>query len=325
MKIIYFFLLISLCFAQLDKPENKKAITKKSLFKKYMLNTLPAYLFFGPYSFMYGVTLGGSAISRGESPRMANAMWLSTPLLAGILVNYASNSTTTNILSKPSDEDYSSTFYYNIYYVGPDISSIKNIRFESLDSEWKANIDEVPSGFDYPPLGFRTGFFTEKYGIDYEMSLIAHHTTQKNVIYEYDSPETGIVPLPQNIPSHFYMMHSMFIGFNIYYVLPNFIFTPYVGIGGGGLLNSVQSEYPGPADLARQEGTLALDEMNWNYGAHTFLGFRLIKENLFYFIEIRPTVHKFELTSGSQNNKSKDKFNLESMQFQFGIGKSIFK
>ena len=44
-------------------------------------------------------------------------------------------------------------------------------------------------------------------------------------------------------------------------------FTPYLGVGGGVLLNSVQSEYPGPADLAREDGSLALDEMGLSYGA----------------------------------------------------------
>ena len=58
---------------------------------------------------------------------------------------------------------------------------------------------------------------------------------------------------------------------------------------------------------------------------HAFLGFRHVKENLFYYFEIRPTVHKFDLESGSIENKSKDKFDLELIQFQIGIGQNIFK
>ena len=121
------------------------------------------------------------------------------------------------------------------------------------------------------------------------------------------------------------MLHSMYMGINTYYVLPNFFITPYLGVGGGVLLNSVQSEYPGPADLAREDGSLALDEMGLSYGAHAFLGFRHVKENLFYYFEIRPAVHKFDLESGSIENKSKDKFDLELIQFQIGIGQNIFK
>ena len=167
----------------------------------------------------------------------------------------------------------------------------------------------------------------DRYGLDFEMALIAHHTLEKSIIYEYTSPETGIIPFQQNIPSHFYMLHSMLIGLNTYYVLPNFSFLkPYIGFGGGMLLNSVQSEYPGPADLAREDGKLALDEMGINYGGQIFCGFRFMMENSFYYLEIRPSVHRFELESGSTNeNASRDKFDLRSAQFQFGIGRDIFK
>ena len=327
MKLFKILILLSFCSAQLTKDSNNRGVSfsKKSIYKQYLAQALPGYLFFAPYSFMYGVTLGGSAISRGDSPIKANTFWLSTPLLAGFLVQTASKDLINNILSKPIIEDYSSTFYYNIYFVGPDISSIQNISFQALNDSWNANIDEVPSGFDYPSLGFRTGFMTKQYGVDCEMSLISHHTTEKKIIYEYQSPETGIVPLEQKIPSHFYMLHSMFMGLNIYYVLPNFFITPYLGVGGGVLLNSVQSEYPGPADLARQDGSLALDEMGLSYGAHAFFGLRHMKENFFYYVEIRPTIHKFELESGTRENKSKDRFDLESIQFQIGIGRNIFQ
>ena len=320
-------LLLSLIFGQTTKDNIDLYPNKKSLYKQYLIQTLPAYLFFAPYSFMYGVTLGGSAISEGASPFEANSLWLSSPLIAGLLVHLATKDIIENVLARPKKKDSTSTFYYNIYYAGPDISSIENINFKGIYSDWEANIDEVPSGFDYPSLGFRTGFMKDRYGLDFEMSLIAHHTLEKTIIYEYDSPETGIIPIPQDIPSHFYMLHSMLIGINSYYVLPNFSFIkPYIGLGGGLLLNSVQSEYPGPADLAREDGKLALDEMDYNYGGHVFFGLRYMKESSFFYLEIRPSVHKFELESGSTGpNASHDKFDLKLAQLQFGIGKDIFK
>ena len=243
------------------------------------------------------------------------------------MVHLATKDIIKNVLNKPKKEDHSSTFYYNIYYVGPDISSIENINFKGIYRKWEADIDEVPSGFDYPSLGFRTGFMNNRYGLDFEMALIAHHTIEESIIYEYTSPETGVVPFQQNIPSHFYMLHSMLIGLNTYYVLPNFSFLkPYIGVGGGLLLNSVQSEYPGPADLAREDGKLALDEMELGFGGQIFCGFRFMMENSFYFLEIRPSVHKFDLESGSTNeNASRDKFELRFAQFQFGIGRDIFR
>ena len=326
-QIIKILLFFSFIFGQSKQNNIQTYPDKKSLYKQYLLQTLPAYLFFAPYSFMYGVALGGSAISEGASPFKANTLWLSSPLIAGLLVHLATKDIIENVLTKPKKEEYSSTFYYNIYYVGPDISSIENVSFKGISSEWEAAIDEVPSGFDYPSLGFRTGFMNDRYGLDFEMALIAHHTLEKSIIYEYTSPETGIIPFQQNIPSHFYMLHSMLIGLNTYYVLPNFSFLkPYIGFGGGMLLNSVQSEYPGPADLAREDGKLALDEMGINYGGQIFCGFRFMMENSFYYLEIRPSVHRFELESGSTNeNASRDKFDLRSAQFQFGIGRDIFR
>ena len=325
-KYFQIILIGSLCLGQTSKTNTQLPLNKKSLYKQYLLQTLPAYLFFAPYSFMYGVALGGSAISEGTTPFKANTIWLSCPLIAGFLVHFATKDIIENVLTKPTNEKYSSTFYYNIYYVGPDISSIENINFTGVNSTWEARIDEVPSGFDYPSLGFRTGFMQKNYGMDFEMALIAHHTTKKTVTYEYSSPQTGIIPFQQNIPSHFYMLHSMLIGLNTYYVLPNFSsITPYLGGGGGLLLNSVQSEYPGPADLAREVGKLALDEMGLNFGMHVFCGLRYMKKNSFYYLEVRPSIQKFELESGSTINASKDKFDLNSAQFQFGIGRNIFK
>ena len=106
-------------------PYNEMEVsTKKQVFKQYLLNSIPSSLFFGPYSFMFGVTLGGNSIVDGDSPFVANTKWLVTPLLAGFLVQAASHDIKNNILKKPTDVD-NSTFYYSIFYIGPDISSIK--------------------------------------------------------------------------------------------------------------------------------------------------------------------------------------------------------
>ena len=183
---------------------------------------------------MYGVTLGGSAISEGASPFEANSLWLSSPLIAGLLVHLATKDIIENVLTKPKRKIIhllSITIFImlvQIYHL------LKTSIFTGIYSDWEAHIDEVPSGFDYPSLGFRTGFMSNRYGLDFEMALIAHHTLKESVIYEYTSPETGIIPFQQSIPSHFYMLHSMLIGLNTYYVLPNFSFLkPYIGVGGG--------------------------------------------------------------------------------------------
>jgi len=314
-------------------PHNEMEVsTKKQVFKQYLLNSIPSSLFFGPYSFMFGVTLGGNSIVDGDSPFVANTKWLVTPLLAGFLVQAASHDIKNNILKKPTDVD-NSTFYYSIFYIGPDISSIKEFKAEGADGRWSANLAEAEMGIDYPPLGYRTGFSTQRFGMDYEMSLLAHHTLKQTAFYNFNgqiyNKEYNIyVDLPTameiDLPAHFLMLHSMFMGINAYYVLPNFGITPYVGGGAGLLLNSVQSQYPGPANLAQEEGSLALDEMEMNWGYHGMVGFRYMKSESFYYLEFRPTFHNFQYNSGTGLLEENDQFMLQSFQFQFGIGTSIF-
>ena len=77
-QIIQILLFFSFIFGQSKQNTVQTYPDKKSLYKQYLLQTLPAYLFFAPYSFMYGVTLGGSAISEGASPFEANSLWLSS-------------------------------------------------------------------------------------------------------------------------------------------------------------------------------------------------------------------------------------------------------
>jgi hypothetical protein len=127
-----------------------------------------------------------------------------------------------------------------------------------------------------------------------------------------------------DLPTHFLMLHSMYMGINAYYVLPNFGVTPYIGAGGGALLNSIQSQYPGPANLVQEDGALALDEMELNWGYHGMVGFRYMREKYFYYVELRPTFHNFKYESGLGRLKEHDQFVLESFQIQLGVGKNIF-
>ena len=308
------------------------AVTQKKVFKKYLKSILPANMFFGPYAFLYGVTIGGQAIVDGDSPLKANTKWLVAPLLAGLLIQQNTSEIKTNVLKKPTDDD-NSTLYYNIIYVGPDISSIKDFNAKGDDGKWSANVIEAETGTDYPPLGYRTGFSTSSFGMDFEMSLLAHHTLEQRAYYEfqgqiYNEEYNVYVDLPPalniDLPSHFLMLHSMYMGINAYYVLPNFGVTPYIGAGGGVLLNSIQSQYPGPANLVQEDGALALDEMELNWGYHGMVGFRYMREKSFYYVELRPTIHNFQYESGLGRLKEHDQFVLRSFQIQLGVGKNIF-
>ena len=307
-------------------------VTQKKVFKKYLQSVLPANMFFGPYAFMYGVAIGGQAIVDGDSPLKANTKWLVAPLLAGVLIQQTSSDIKTNVLKKPTDNN-NSTLYYNIVYIGPDISSIKDFNAKGDDGKWSANVIEAETGTDYPPLGYRTGFSTSSFGMDFEMSLLAHHTLEQKAYYNfkgqiYNEDYNMYLPLPSaldiDLPSHFLMLHSMYMGINAYYVLPNFGVTPYIGAGGGALLNSIQSQYPGPANLVQENGALALDEMELNWGYHAMVGFRYMREKYFYYVELRPTLHNFQYESGSGRLKEHDQFVLQSFQIQLGVGKNIF-
>ena len=307
-------------------------VTQKKVFKEYLKIILPANMFFGPYAFIYGVTIGGQAIVDGDSPLKANTKWLVAPLLAGALIQMKTLEIKTSVLKKPTDND-NSTLYYNIFYIGPDISSIKEFNAKGDDGKWSANVIEAETGTDYPPLGYRTGFSTSSFGVDFEMSLLAHHTLEQKAYYNfegqiYNEDYNVYVDLPTSmeidLPTHFLMLHSMYIGINAYYVLPNFGVTPYIGAGGGVLLNSIQSQYPGPANLAQEDGALALDEMELNWGYHGMVGFRYMREKSFYYVELRPTFHNFQYESGSGRLKEHDQFVLQSFQIQLGVGKNIF-
>ena len=268
----------------------------------------------------------------GDSPLKANTKWLVAPLLAGALIQMKALEIKTSVLKKPTDND-NSTLYYNIFYIGPDISSIKDFNAKGDDGKWSAGVVEAETGTDYPPLGYRTGFSTSSFGVDFEMSLLAHHTLEQKAYYNfegqiYNEDYNVYVDLPTSmeidLPTHFLMLHSMYIGINAYYVLPNFGVTPYIGAGGGVLLNSIQSQYPGPANLAQEDGALALDEMELNWGYHGMVGFRYMREKSFYYVELRPTFHNFQYESGLDRLKEHDQFVLQSFQIQLGVGKNIF-
>jgi hypothetical protein len=308
------------------------AVTQKKVFKKYLKIILPANMFFGPYAFLYGVTIGGQAIVDGDSPLKANTKWLVAPLVAGVLIQQNTSEIKTSILKEPMEDD-NSTLYYNIVYIGPDISSIKDFNAKGDDGKWSANVIKAETGTDYPPLGYRTGFSTSSFGMDFEMSLLAHHTLEQKAYYEfqgqiYNEEYNVYVDLPPalniDLPSHFLMLHSMYMGINAYYVLPNFGVTPYIGAGGGVLMNSIQSQYPGPANLVQEDGALALDEMELNWGYHGMVGFRYMREKSFYYVELRPTIHNFQYESGLDRLKEHDQFVLQSFQIQLGVGKNIF-
>lgn len=328
-------MVFNLIFSQSDIKESSNfTYTKKQAYNYYLKTIIPANLFFSTYGFMYGVTLGGQAIASGESPLTANTKWLIAPLISSLLISQATKDIKLNYLNKVDKSIKDDNFYYTIFFMGPDISQIKDFEAEGADGRWNANVLEASTTINYPPLGYRTGFFSKTIGLDLEMSLLGHHSKEQTAYYNftgeiYNEEYAMYVELPPalniEIPSHFLILHSLFIGLNTYYNLPNFGLNPYLGFGLGALFNSVQSQYPGPANLVQEEGKLALDELSWDFGYHGIIGFRHQQPDSFYYFEIRPMFHQFNYESGEGLLKEFDSFTLESLQFQIGIGTNLFK
>ena len=332
--LIHLLFSISFCFDELRDStdiDGNKFHSKEKAYKMYLQNNTINNILFGHYGFLYGVGFGGNAILRGNTPFEANTIWLFTPLFAGTLINITANDFLNNINIK-QNKKIDKNLYFKSFYISPDISSIKHFKAEG--DKWTAEVLKTNTSFDYPAIGYRTGRISEKYGYDFEMALLAHHTIKQKVYYNfngeiYNEEANSYVELPStmeiDLPSHFLMLHSLFTGLNFYYNLPEFGFRPYIGFGAGLLLNSVQSQYPGPANLVQNENNFTLDDMSFNWGYHLITGFRYLKSDSFYYLELRPTFHNYKYNSGSGKLTEVDQFLLQSVQFQIGIGKNLFK
>ncbi len=332
---IYLLLSVSFCYEALnDSTEinNKEVYNAEKAYKTYLQNNIISNLIFGHYGFMYGVGIGGNSILAGDKPFKANTLWLITPIFAGTFINLTTNDYIKNFLKVKQNKKINKNIYFKSFFIGPDISSIN--RFKAEGDLWTAEVIKTNTSFDYPTIGFRTGKISKKYGYDFEMALLAHHTTKQKVYYNFNGQifneeANSYVELPStmevDLPSHFLMLHSLYSGLNIYFNLPEFGFRPYIGFGAGLLFNSIQSQYSGPANLVQSKNNFALDNLSFNLGYHLITGFRYVKSNSFYYLELRPTFHNFEYNSGSGKLSEVDRFVLQSFQFQIGIGKNLFK
>ena len=194
--------------------------------------------------------------------------------------------------------------------------------------QWEAGAAEVKTTISFPAVGRRIGVSGRHWGGEFETSIVAHHTSKQTVYYDATGfirvPGLGVVPLMLNdieLPDRFLMLHSLYMGTNVFLWLPKVIVEPYVGFGAGVLLNSVQSQYPGPANLTQEVGSLALDKISLGYGLRALLGVRAdISDRKFVFAEFRPARYYYTYESGTGNLAENDRFTLQLFEAQIGLG-----
>jgi|GEM_PF-3916411 len=322
--------------SQTNAPNNSliDSSSSEAAFRSLLLNTIFVELYFAPYTFLWGNTLSGSALSHGEDPKNATAKWAATSvggMILGWLAADGISKEYQNVLrSVPWSSKSTVKRFYTVMNIGVSTSSILDFQAEStskLGGGWTASTPEVNTTTTFPTLGHRIGTSSRWWGGEFETALISHHTTKQIVSYDAN----GVIyiqdtPLPVNIgqveiPDRFLMLHSLSMGANFYIWLPKVGVSPYVGLGARILLNSTQSQYPGPANLTQSEGKLALDSKNLGWGVHALFGFRApLSEMKFAFAEFRPTRHYFGYKSGESYFKERDRFTLQIFEFQFGLG-----
>ena len=336
-------LMANLSFAQTgsnhSQAQTNAPLSKRTAVRKLFMNTVLNDLYFAPYFFFFGTQEAGTSIVAGKSLNRANAVWAAASI-AGMAMSWLASSGLTlemqEILKGAGPEaGANDTKLYRIYSGGLSTASILDFQAESVfmgdDGKpgWTAGAAEVKTALSFPAVGRRIGVSGRRWGYEFETSIAAHHTSKQTVYYDATGtifvPSLGIeVPLTLNdieIPERFLMLHSLYMGANVFVWLPKVIVEPYVGLGAGVLLNSVQSQYPGPANLTQEVGSLALDKTTVGYGLRGILGLRAdISDRKFIFAEFRPARFYFKYESGSGTLKENDRFTLQQFEAQIGLG-----
>ncbi len=317
---------------------SKEYESPEAAFRSLLLSTMVIELYIAPYTFMWGVGLGGSALTQGERPERATATWAAVSiggLALGWLVTEEIAREYLGILRSTSRAAGADSWrIYRLAGAGVSTASIIDFEAESIYSgdqgspQWTASAAEVNTATTFPALGHRLGASGRRWGGEFETSLVSHHTKAQTVVYDAQGsisvPGVGTVPITLEdvpIPDRFLMLHSLSMGANFYVWLPKVIVSPYVGFGGRLLLNSVQSQYPGPANLTLEVGSLALDSMTMGWGIHAIFGLRMpLADTKFLYAEFRPARHYFAYESGSGFLGEQDSFTLQMFELQLGLG-----
>jgi len=327
--------------SQASEPDTllKKSRTEQAAFRDLIIGTIITMSYFGGYSFILGTSFAGEEIGLRNNPRKATAKWAATSLIGMSFGVYAAESLVKPYQkmqkSDPRNGEIDRPKFYRAIFSGTSATSIINFQSESIFEgdnglpQWSANTPEVKTVMTFPVMGYRVGAHGTRFGGEFETSIVSHHTNKQTISYDangeiYVSALGMNVPIQIDqveIPDRFLMLHSLSLGANFYTWLPDVGVNPYVGFGGRFLLNSVQSQFPGPAELIQQKGGLALDSITFGWSFNAIFGLRIpVSDMKFLFAEFRPTRYSFDYESGQNLLQANDRFTLQSFEFQIGLG-----
>ena len=330
-KILTMVILVSLhpLFSQSTSSNTtpRDTLTRKEAFSFIIRNTLVNQAYLSTYFFMAGNSFQGRALSLGKSPTKATIQWVSASVV-GLGLSYFTTKTLSqeyeDILSSGDRNEISNEpRYYQYIYTGGSIANITDFKAESMTAGsdgnplWIATTPKVKTSLSFPSLGYGFGVSGKRLVREFETSLVSHYTVEQDVSYDAIPIPIGTIALPDR----FFLINSLTMGVNVNYWLPEIGVKPYIGLGGRMLINSIQSQYPGPGDLTQSKGDLELDSITLNWGFHASVGVRsTLSNNRFLYAEFRPLRHYFDYESGKATGKEKDQFTFEIFEFRLGMG-----
>ena len=330
-KILTMVILVSLhpVFSQSTSSNTTSTdtLTRQKAFSLIIKNTLINQAYLSTYFFMAGNSFQGRALSLGKSPTKATIQWVSASVV-GLGLSYFTTKTLSqeyeDILSSGDRNEISNEpRYYQYIYTGGSIANITDFKAESMTAGsdgnplWIATTPKVKTSLSFPSLGYGFGVSGKRLVREFETSLVSHYTVEQDVSYDAIPIPIGTIALPDR----FFLINSLTMGVNVNYWLPEIGVKPYVGLGGRMLINSIQSQYPGPGDLTQSKGDLELDSITLNWGFHASVGVRSTLSNKrFLYAEFRPLRHYFDYESGKATGKEKDQFTFEIFEFRLGMG-----
>lgn len=314
----------------------------ESYLRQMLIMTVVFESYFLSYAYILGSSLAGDIISGGGSSRKSTGAWLGASITGGFIGWGLAELTGLGERKRVSGlkKNDSKLEMYRIIYIGPNIAKINDFKAESVmvgpasgpmpgQPLWTASAREVDMGRSFASAGYRIGALKGWAGWDVELSISSHQTTKQKVFYDANGfvyvKNLGYVPVPLDwveLPERFLMVRTLGYGGNFFIHPPRFkIVKPYIGFGLTFLVNSIQSEYAGPANLSRGEEGLALSTVRAGWGFQIPIGMRVYTgKSIFLYGEFRPVRHYVYYKSGQGDLQEYDSFALQMFQTQFGLG-----
>ncbi len=316
--------------------------TADQAFRHQVIGTIFTQSYLLTYGFVLGTAIASGRIVAGGSTAGATSSWAGFCIGAGSLGWLLSSSDLKEarggvVEGGEGPGDPRQPQAYRLLFGGAGPASISTfaarsgIKGPDGGPLWTAGTEGVRARASVPAMGYRFGVWRAITGYDMEVSIAAHHTAAQRVYYDANGliagPTGALVPAKLggvNLPERFLMMRSLAYGGNGYLHWPGRRLQPYAGIGLFLLVNSVSSEYAGPADLVAGHDKLPLDTLTVGWSVQVPVGFRVrLNRGRFLFAEFRQGWNHFSYDSGQGDRVEHDRLTLRALQGQAGMGFSF--